>query len=166
MVTRLLMWRNTSFTKMVHIDSSVLDCYIQEEAFVQDSHTNAPPIHLANPVCLPLVVWVAGRAAGCRATKMAPLYRSLTKRCSGPRSKQYGVRMFRDESVVDCSILTGQRRSQGRYFPNLPDDSANCPHTQNSSAVQMKIESLRAGIFKMNMPSKLSMKKGNGIPKL
>jgi hypothetical protein len=114
------MWRNTSFTKMVHIDSSVLDCYIQEEAFVQDSHTNAPPIHLANPVCLPLVVWVAGRAAGCRATKMAPLYRSLTKRCSGPRSKQYGVRMFRGKTEVSCSSSDWAGEQQQRWRSTLP----------------------------------------------
>jgi hypothetical protein len=101
---------------MVHIDSVLLDCYIQEEAFVRDSHVEAPPLHLADPVCLPPVVTVAGRAAGCRATQMAPLYRSLTKRCSGPRSKRYGVRMFRGETEVGCSDAVwgpGQQRSLG-----------------------------------------------------
>ncbi len=155
-----------ALTVMVHIDSPAHDCYIQREASVPDSHAGAPPSHLAYPSACRPHFELQGEPQGAESAITAPLYCSLTKRCSGPRSKQYGVRMFRDESVVDCSILTGQRRSQGRYFPNLPDDSANCPHTQNSSAVQMKIESLRAGIFKMNMPSKLSMKKGNGIPKL
>jgi len=72
---------------------------------VQDSQAEAPPNHLANPVCLPLSLRVAGRAEGCRATKLAPLYRSLTKRCSGPSSKQHGVRMFRSKTAVSSPNL-------------------------------------------------------------
>jgi hypothetical protein len=157
------MARNRALTMVVHIDSAAHDCYIQEEAFVRDSHTEAPPSHLADPVCLPLNLWVAGRAAGCRATQMAPLYRSLTKRCSDPRSKRYGVRMFRCETEVSCPDLN-RVRGQQRLGGASPLNSRRIGNLANESNLQREWTARTAEVSRAMPMECLHTKKGQRKP--